>query len=171
MGAASERSRSLEAAASVVAIEVVENPLWAESWKTSVIGIGSVGGVWSTDVKAVQQLLGCIPDLEAPLTVGEVFGLADTVSNSTVIADNSTLQPMEAPMISIGKGEAVIQVLPPALRFWEKLGLSPKGGRKNVTAFVLFEENAERQSFMEKWLVGFTTTYQVRSMIPSDGQK
>jgi mediator of RNA polymerase II transcription subunit 13 len=170
MGAASERSRSLEAAASAVAVEIVENPLWAESWKASSIGVGSVGGVWSTDIKAVHTLLESIPGLEAPLTVAELFGLADTVADSKVMTAESTssLQPMEAPMISIGKGEAVIQVLPPALRFWEKLGLTPKGGRKNVAAFVMFEENARKQHFMEKWLMGFRSAYQVRRMIHSD---
>jgi hypothetical protein len=69
-------------------------------------------------------------------------------------------------MISIGKGESVIQVLPPALRFWEKLGLSPKGGRKNVAAYIMFEENARRQPLMERWLAGFTTAYQVRNLTP-----
>jgi len=169
MGAASERSRSLEAVASAVAVEVVENPLWAESWKANVIGVGSVGGVWSTDIKAVQKLLDCIPGLEALSTVAELFGLADTASDSNMITagSKSILRPMEAPMMSIGKGEAVIQVLPPALRFWEKLGLGPKGGRKNVAAFVMYEENVRQQPLMEKWLVGFRNSYQVRNLIPS----
>ena len=168
MEAASEKSRSLEAAASTVAVEVVENPLWAESWKATLTGVSNMGGVWSTDIKAVQKLLESIPGLEAPLTLARLFGLTDIMSDRKDIASgyNSTLQPMETPMISIGKGEAVIHVLPPALRFWEKLGLSPKGGRKNFAAFVMFEENAQQQPFMEKWLVSFRTTYQVRSLIP-----
>jgi mediator of RNA polymerase II transcription subunit 13 len=62
---------------------------------------------------------------------------------------------MEAPMISIGKGEAVIQVLPPALRFWEKLGLSPKGGRKSVATFIMFEENARKQPLYGEVAGGF----------------
>jgi len=170
MGAASERSRSLEAVVSTVAVEVVENPLWAECWKANMVGVGSVGGVWSTDIKAVQNLLDCIPGLEAPSTVAELFGLTDTASNTNMITagSKSTLHPMEAPMMSIGKGEAVIQVLPPALRFWEKLGLSPKGGQKNVTAYVMFEENARHQPLMENWLASFINSYQVRNLIPSN---
>ena len=169
MSVASERSRSLEAAASAVAVEVVENPLWAESWKANVVGVGSVGGIWSTDIKAVQKLWDCIPGLETSLTVAELFGLVDTVCDSNVITagPKSTVHPMEAPMISIGKGEAVIQVLPPALRFWEKLGLCPKGGRKNVAAFVMFEENAQQQPLMGKWLESFRNAYQVRNLLPS----
>lgn len=66
-------------------------------------------------------------------------------------------------MISVGKGEAVINVLPTAVRFWEKLGLDPKGGRKDVAAFVLFEdEGAERQTLVESWLANLRSTYQVR---------
>ena len=65
-------------------------------------------------------------------------------------------------MISIGKGDAVIHVLPTALRFWEKLGLGPKGGRKDLSAFVIFEENGEqRQTQMENWLVSVGNAYQV----------
>lgn len=170
MGATSERSLSLEAAASAIAVEVVENPLWAESWNANVVDVNNVGEVWATDIKAVQKLLKCIPGLETPLSVAELFGLADAESdNVTASGSELVLEAMEAPMISIGKGEAVIQVLPPALRFWEKLGLSPKGGLKNVAAFFLFEENARNQPFIEKWLMAFRNAYQVRKVVLPDG--
>lgn len=64
-------------------------------------------------------------------------------------------------MISIGKGDAVIHVLPTALRFWEKLGLGPKGGRKDLSAFVIFEDGDQRQIQMENWLVSVGNAYQV----------
>lgn len=64
-------------------------------------------------------------------------------------------------MISIGKGDAVIDVLPTALRFWEKLGLGPKGGRKDLSAFVVFEDGDQRQTQMENWLVSVGNAYQV----------
>ena len=65
-------------------------------------------------------------------------------------------------MISIGKGDAIIHVLPTALRFWEKLGLGPKGGRKDLSAFVIFEEDGEqRQTQMENWLVSVGNAYRV----------
>jgi mediator of RNA polymerase II transcription subunit 13 len=69
-------------------------------------------------------------------------------------------------MISIGKGEAVIQILPTALRFWEKLGLGPRGGKKDVTAFVLFEDDGEeRQQQVETWLADVSATYSVSIFI------
>lgn len=64
-------------------------------------------------------------------------------------------------MISIGKGDAIIHVLPTALRFWEKLGLGPKGGRKDLSAFVIFEDGDQRQTQMENWLIGVGNAYQV----------
>ena len=64
-------------------------------------------------------------------------------------------------MISIGKGDAVINVLPTALRFWEKLGLGPKGGRKDLSAFVIFEDGEQRMTQMDNWLVGVGNAYQV----------
>jgi hypothetical protein len=67
-------------------------------------------------------------------------------------------------MISIGKGDAVINVLPTALRFWEKLGLGPKGGRKDLSAFVIFEDGDQRMTQMENWLVGVGNAYQVCSI-------
>jgi mediator of RNA polymerase II transcription subunit 13 len=73
------------------------------------------------------------------------------------------VQALDAPMISIGKGDAIIQVLPTALRFWEKLGLSPKGGRKDLSAFVLFEDEGEgREALVETWLCNVRSAYQVR---------
>lgn len=66
-------------------------------------------------------------------------------------------------MISIGKADAVVQVLPTALRFWEKLGLGPRGGKKDVTAFVLFEDDGEeRQLQVGAWLGNLSATYTVR---------
>lgn len=65
-------------------------------------------------------------------------------------------------MISVGKGDAIIQIFPTALRFWEKLGLGPKGGKKDVTAFVLFEPDLdERQLQVEAWLTSLAAMYAV----------
>ena len=168
LGAASEKSRSLEAAAYTVASQVVENPIWAETWKANVVGARNSGSVWSTDVKAVKILMEQIPQLEAPVTIEALFGLADAETMDLTVTpgeneskSKNVLQPMEAPMLSIGKGEAIIQVLPPALRFWEKLGLTPKGGQKDVVTYILFEDDGHKASFMENWLSAIKNAYQV----------
>ncbi|KAF8966396.1 mediator complex subunit 13 C-terminal-domain-containing protein [Flammula alnicola] len=128
---------------SPAATMVVENPIWAETWRANTAGTKPTSSVWSTDYKAVAQLLEAVPSLEAPLSVASLFEL-DT-SNG-----RKPLQTLEAPMISIGKGDAVIQVLPTALRFWEKLGLDPKGGRKDISAFVLSRMTENKDSRMSR---------------------
>ena len=178
MGAASEMSRSLEAAASAVAVEVAENPLWAETWKANAVGPKAASGtVWAGDVRAAAELMegaagirGRDGRVEGTVGLGALLGLEESTDDSGPRLSNSDdpkkssgpqLRPLEAPMISVGKGDAVIQVLPPALRFWEKLGLGPKGGRKDVSVFVLYEDDRDRQLLVESWLAGIANAYQV----------
>ena len=82
MGQASEKSKSLEAAAFAVAAEVVENPIWAETWRANVVGT-KPAPVWSTDIKAVSQLLEAVPSLEAPVDMTALFGLGQLVFGSS----------------------------------------------------------------------------------------
>ncbi|KAF7362482.1 Mediator of RNA polymerase II transcription subunit 13 [Mycena venus] len=162
LGAASEKSKSLEAAAFAVGKEVVENSVWAEAWRTTVISMGSSkqstsrDAVWPADVKTVAQLLSLVPDIQGPLDMETLFELDPVPSSKSdpsfslpsksdhASASPKGVQVLESPMISVGKADAVIQILPTALRFWEKLGLSPRGGRKNATVFVLFEDDGGR---------------------------
>ena len=65
-------------------------------------------------------------------------------------------------MVTVAKGDAIMQVTPPSLRFWEKLGLSPKSGPKDVTAFVFFEgADEERETEIEGWLSRVSAAYSV----------
>lgn len=75
MGAATERSKSLEMAAAAVAAEVVENPVWAQTWRASSVGAKSASSVWSADYKVVAQLLKSVPGLEAPVDIMDLFDL------------------------------------------------------------------------------------------------
>ena len=88
MGQASEKSKSLEAAAFAVAAEVVENPIWAETWRANNVGAKPTPAVWSTDIKAVSQLLEAVPSLEAPVDIISLFGLGKfTFGSSQNIID------------------------------------------------------------------------------------
>lgn len=69
---------------------------------------------------------------------------------------------LESPMLALGKGDAVIQLSPASLRFWEKLGLTPRAGPKDVTAFVFFEgSDEERENEVENWLGKVSAAYSV----------
>ena len=62
----------------------------------------------------------------------------------------------------MAKSEGVVQVLPPALRFWEKLGLCPRAGVKNVTAFMFYEGSTEEKEVeMSDWLDRLAAVYSV----------
>ena len=52
-------------------------------------------------------------------------------------------------MLIVGKGESLLQLSPTALRFWDKLGLSPRAGPKDVTAFVFFDGADEESAKCE----------------------
>ncbi|KAG6836869.1 hypothetical protein H0H93_002112 [Arthromyces matolae] len=178
------QSKSLEAAAAALAIEVVENLPWAEAWRASTLihtpqaqregqGRGE-GEVWLADVRLVKQLLESVSGLEVPLTLERVLGDGNsegvkgkekesTAEVGKPDKGKPTLKMLEAPMITIGKGDAVIQVLPTALRFWEKLGLGPRGGPKDSTVFILFEDDAEqRVQQVEVWLESLAASYEGR---------
>ncbi|KAJ6497407.1 mediator complex subunit 13 C-terminal-domain-containing protein [Mycena sanguinolenta] len=166
LGAASEKSRSLEAAAFAVGKEVVENSVWAEAWRTTaMISMGSKqtasrDAVWPADVKTVAQLLALVPDLQGPLDMETLFDLEASPTKS----DAKTVHILESPMISIGKADAVIQILPTALRFWEKLGLSPRGGPKNASVFVLFDDDGDGRQLAETWLAKIMAIYESKHL-------
>ena len=75
MGAASEKSKSLEAAAYTVAREVVENSIWAEAWRANTSGSKPASDVWPADVAIVTQLLEAVPALGGPLDLATFFEL------------------------------------------------------------------------------------------------
>ncbi|KAJ3507555.1 hypothetical protein NLJ89_g6229 [Agrocybe chaxingu] len=103
----------------------------------------------------------CCKNEEGCVTIEGLFGLH-------IPTTDGTLRPLEAPMVSIGKsnvigkGDAIMEVLPSALRFWEKLGLKPKGGRKDLSVFVLFEDDGDKTPLMQNWLSAVMNTYQAR---------
>ena len=197
LGANSEKSKLLEAAAAYVAIEVVENALWAEAWSVaSRNGAGSrtsgkarrrrkasTTEVWLGDVKTVSQLLAAVEGVEGPLELETLFAIPGAPSpstspstpkttntpkhapNTTTATGTTGVQMLEAPLIAVGKGDTIMQILPPAVRFWEKLGLGPKGGKKDGTIFVLFEDGGEqRLDQVGNWAQMVTATYRVCSL-------
>ena len=159
LGAASEKSKSLEAAAQILAKEVVESATWNDAWRANAVDCWAehrcATEVWQSDVRCVVKALGTLPGLDGPLDLQSIFTSED--------GEKPTLEQVESPFLSVAKSEAVIQVLPSALRFWDKLGLSPRAGKKDVCAFVFFEESDEaRVDAVDKWLQWVSSTYTVR---------
>jgi mediator of RNA polymerase II transcription subunit 13, fungi type len=66
-------------------------------------------------------------------------------------------------MLSVGKSASVIDVLPSALRFWEKLGLEPRGGSKDLSLFMLFQPvDEDRQNAAEDWMSQISSRWTAR---------
>lgn len=73
-----------------------------------------------------------------------------------------SIQELDCPLLAVGKADTIIQVLPSALRFWEKLGLTPRAGSKDVNSFVLFEGSEDdKEQQLADWLNGVSAAYEV----------
>ncbi|TBU27711.1 mediator complex subunit 13 C-terminal-domain-containing protein [Dichomitus squalens] len=161
LGAASEKSKSLEAAAQILVKEVVENPVWQEAWRAnaslSLTPPVPPAQIWQADAKYISQLVGN----QSPGSAIDLQVLFGSAANHSEV----TLMPLESPLLVVGKGESIIQVSPTSLRFWEKLGLSPRAGPKDVVAFVLFEEkkDEDREAEIETWLAKVSAAYSAKN--------
>ncbi|KAL1747757.1 mediator complex subunit 13 C-terminal-domain-containing protein [Schizophyllum fasciatum] len=165
VGASAERSKSLEATAQLVAREAAENGVWAEMWGTCGGNHGDDQGVEAllggrgpnaSDVMVVRELWRAVG--VKPMTLGALCGADERAQNEesamdyhgikALVKDAGGQRPeggregpvsLQPPLLNVAKGNAVLQVLPTALRFWDKLGLGPWAGRKNATVYVLYE--------------------------------
>ena len=92
MGAANEKSKSLETAAFAIATEVVENPVWGETWRASAVGAKSTPELWSADYKAVAGLLEGVQGLESRVSMEDFFELGKSfVSRLLLFIDRACL--------------------------------------------------------------------------------
>lgn len=72
------------------------------------------------------------------------------------------MQRLEPPLLAVGKNDSIVQLLPSSLRFWEKLGLTPRAGRKDVTAYLVLEDgDPSKQRLAEAWLTKISVAYNV----------
>ncbi|KAG7446038.1 uncharacterized protein BT62DRAFT_1076435 [Guyanagaster necrorhizus] len=153
------KGKSLQAAAESLGKEIVENSVWAAVWdgvnaRGNPACIGSI--LWEKDVQVVSRLFSAVQGIDAPLRLEQLFGLVGSTKGA-----ESRLEKLEAPMLLVGKGDAVIQISPPALRFWDKLGLGPRGGKKDIQAFVVFDSLQEQMSDkVSEWLINLRTVYE-----------
>ncbi|KAH9921543.1 uncharacterized protein BXZ73DRAFT_91803 [Epithele typhae] len=157
------KSKSLEAAAQVLVNEVVENPIWAEAWRAnaSLSPTPPVlpARIWQADAQFISNFLGRPYQSRAAMTELQTLCGGGSGQGDARL----TISDLEAPLITLAKGDAVMQVLPPSLRFWEKLGLSPRAGPKDVTAYVFFESSDEdRGAEVEDWLARVSAAYHAK---------
>ncbi|KZT13177.1 uncharacterized protein LAESUDRAFT_719502 [Laetiporus sulphureus 93-53] len=166
MGASSERAKSLEAAAKMLVKEIVENAVWADAWRVNLSASGTsvrtATDVWQADVKGVMSLLDGTGAMQSPISLRALSHPGHSIPVD--VSDRTAFCLLEPPMLNVEKSNAVIQVMPSALRFWEKLGLGPRAGKKDVTAYVFFEASGdEREDEVCRWLAKVSATYAARN--------
>lgn len=74
---------------------------------------------------------------------------------------STSMQELDEPLLAVGKSNTIIQVLPSALRFWDKLGLTPRAGKKDLNAFVLYDGGEEKEQQLASWLDRVSAAYDV----------
>ena len=136
--------------------------------------------VSQTDLTHIMALLARVTELELPLHLSALlepskcqnstFPLCITAdlcqassSTSSSPADGpptGKVQLLQQPKLNVGRGGLVQQMLPSAIRFWEKEGLGPRNGTKDVVAFALFE-GEEQAPLIESWLERVGRAYSV----------
>ncbi|KAI0082888.1 hypothetical protein K474DRAFT_1584939 [Panus rudis PR-1116 ss-1] len=177
---ASEKPKSLEAAAQILVKEVAENPMWAETWRSYTTAnshsIRTTSEVWQIEARKVLSLFKGIGwtssplDLQVLLRPGNFLdSLAENVADLNCIdhlmTDMEYLEQSKPPLLTIAKSSTVMQLLPTALPFWEKLGLAPRSGKKDLTAFAFFEaKNQVTQNHVVTWLDRVSEAYAARHL-------
>jgi mediator of RNA polymerase II transcription subunit 13 len=148
LGAASEQAAHAQAAAQVLALEVAANPLWAAEFAPA----REDAGAHPADVRAVQGALPALSGLE-PLQPRALLEPGD--------GEEQTLTRLEEPHIYVGKAGTVLSLLPSALPFWEKLGLQPRGGQKDVVAYAVVDEGIVSAHAAAAWVRALGAVYAV----------
>ncbi|KAI5119634.1 hypothetical protein M0805_007897 [Coniferiporia weirii] len=166
VGLAEEASKSLEATVRSLGREIVENNMWADAWRASSAARAPnwkqadrdrdcfdssyfLSTVWLWETLSIEDISQLISFKPFP---------GDEMSEK----DSNTLVPLEQPMLAIGKADNVVQLAPSSLRFWIKLGLSPKSGPKDVVAFVLYQDEGEALPRAGDWLVRVSAIYSAK---------
>ena len=106
LGTASEKSKSLEAAAQILAKEVIKSAAWNDAWHVNTVDCCAeyccAMEVWHADARCVAQTLGTLRRLEGPLDLQSVFTSDD--------GGKPALGQLEPLFFSVAKSDAVIQV-------------------------------------------------------------
>ncbi|KAG6918518.1 hypothetical protein DXG01_013880 [Tephrocybe rancida] len=186
------RGREAVEVLGMVCREAVENGVWGGVWRGCGVfeagvdsggsgvlgggqrgpGEGGAGEVWLADVLVVKRMMGSVRGLRGALVLGDVLHSCD---GEEVKENGGKLRLLPAPHLSLSKSSSILHVLPTALRFWEKLGLGPRGGPKDGLVFVLFEEQAvpqghaqgqgeSRGDMVQAWLADVMVQYEGRHL-------
>ncbi|KAG8993433.1 hypothetical protein FRB90_000697 [Tulasnella sp. 427] len=158
-----EAALMVEGAADVVTREVIENPSWATAYRAA-FGWTMTEPVWALEADYLADLVAKVPMVKTRTSLQE---LATITVPPTYVTNFKSLTQVTSPMVSVGQSKSVIHVSAPAVRFWEKLGLSPLNGKKEVVTFALYEEglaSPERLTALSSWMKDVARLYSLRGL-------
>lgn len=184
---AGEGAAILEGAADVLTREAVENPLWADAARGT-YGWTISEPVYAMDIDSVVSVFGSIESIEAKTALQSI----PKVSGKHIrrVFDDKWLMPIAAPpsyaaemnpltavfkpsMLALAQANEVLHLSAPSVRFWEKLGLMPLNGSKDVVAFALYDEENTPNDLLpvlSDWLGKASETYKVSMPVWNEAQ-
>lgn len=136
--------------------ELAENSLWACSCKArlknQMRSLGSHSGMEREDNLFNENFL---------FSSGWIWSPIEINTYASVVANRHKPTLFDEPRFVVGKSDVIIHVSPSAIRFWNKLGLSPRSGIKNVCG-LLFYDSIKSESAAEQWLGRVSSIYSTK---------
>jgi mediator of RNA polymerase II transcription subunit 13 len=65
-----------------------------------------------------------------------------------------------AQFVRVRRNDNILEMQPPAIPFWEVLGLGPASGPKHVISFVMHPANPNLRHYLDKFMSSLATTYE-----------
>ncbi|KLO17501.1 hypothetical protein SCHPADRAFT_925823 [Schizopora paradoxa] len=143
--------------------ELLDNPVWASAWRASLLEQSQHNNKWFTDDGAwfndVRFSAMCFQGISSTRTPTSVEQYVVIASPDDTREGHDAVCIVEPNNIVVGKSNSLIQISPPALRFWDKLGLSPRSGKKDITAFVVHNDQHDITDDAASWLADISRLY------------
>jgi mediator of RNA polymerase II transcription subunit 13 len=79
--------------------------------------------------------------------------------NEPAATPGGQIYPINPPFIRVRRGEIPWDLLPPAMAFWEPLGLGPVHGPKNVVAFCIYPHSESLRPCLDSFLLHMQLAY------------
>ncbi|KAF3042700.1 mediator of RNA polymerase II transcription subunit 13 [Didymella heteroderae] len=79
--------------------------------------------------------------------------------NEPAATPGSQIYPINPPLIRVRRAETPWDLLPPAMAFWEPLGLAPVHGPKNVVAFCIYPHSDSLRPCLDTFLLHMQLAY------------
>lgn len=109
------------------------------------------------DLPALAAIHDVFPDFQAQAK-GQQRSLPRKPNESTAIPANH-MYSINPPFLRVRRADVHWDLLPPAMAFWEPLGLAPVSSPKNVVAFCIYPHSKSLRPCLENFLLNLQLAY------------